>query len=168
MTFLDTVDGKLARVTHTASRTGHVLDHGLDLVHPPVWWAAWAWGLAAGEPGFGPHAAMLWIVVGGYFVGRLLEGIFIVTFEMEMFSWRRFDGWFRGVIARRNPNLLMLTAGVVAGRPEAGFVAVGVWTLGSIAIQLVRIGQAIATRRAGIPVEPWQGREAALDSPAGP
>ena len=83
MTFLDTVDGKLARVTHASSRTGHVLDHGLDLVHPPIWWAAWAWGLAAGEPGFGDHAAALWIVVGGYLAGRLLEGLFIVVFKNE-------------------------------------------------------------------------------------
>ena len=43
MTFLDTVDGKLARVTLTSSRIGDVMDHGLDLVHPPFWW--WAWGI---------------------------------------------------------------------------------------------------------------------------
>ena len=46
MTFLDTVDGKLARVTCTSSRMGHVLDHSLDLVHPPFWYLAWAMGLA--------------------------------------------------------------------------------------------------------------------------
>ena len=37
MTFLDTVDGKLARVTVTSSRIGDVLDHGLDIIHPPLW-----------------------------------------------------------------------------------------------------------------------------------
>jgi phosphatidylglycerophosphate synthase len=36
MTFLDTVDGKLARVTVTSSRFGDVLDHGLDIIHPPL------------------------------------------------------------------------------------------------------------------------------------
>jgi len=41
MTFLDTVDGKLARVTLTSSRFGHVFDHALDLIHPPFWyWAS--------------------------------------------------------------------------------------------------------------------------------
>ena len=44
MTFLDTVDGKLARVTLTSSRFGHVLDHGLDLIHPPFWYLAWGFG----------------------------------------------------------------------------------------------------------------------------
>ena len=31
MTFLDTVDGKLARVTMQSSKIGHAMDHGLDL-----------------------------------------------------------------------------------------------------------------------------------------
>ena len=70
MTFLDTVDGKLARVTCTSSRTGHVLDHSLDLVHPPFWYLAWAMGLA-GSISFG----LLWsdptttLIVGGYVLG---------------------------------------------------------------------------------------------------
>ena len=59
----------------------------------------------------------MWIVVLGYIVGRLLEGVFILSFKMEMFTWRPFDGWFRQVIARRNPNLLLLTAGVALGPP---------------------------------------------------
>src|SRR3546814_17463336 len=46
MTFLDTVDGKLARVTLTSSPIGNVFDHGIDLVHPPFWWWAWIVGLA--------------------------------------------------------------------------------------------------------------------------
>ena len=51
MTFLDTVDGKLARVTVTSSRVGHVLDHGVDLIHPPLWYIAWGLGLATFAPG---------------------------------------------------------------------------------------------------------------------
>ena len=45
MTFMDTVDGKLARVTVTSSRFGDVLDHGLDIIHPPLWYIAWGVGL---------------------------------------------------------------------------------------------------------------------------
>jgi phosphatidylglycerophosphate synthase len=47
MTFLDTVDGKLARVTLTSSKWGNVFDHGIDLVHPPFWWWAWYVGVGA-------------------------------------------------------------------------------------------------------------------------
>ena len=158
MTFLDTVDGKLARVTLTSSRLGHVMDHGLDLIHPPFWWAAWAWGLAAaaGEPGFGSFEPAMLVVVAGYFAGRALEGVFLVLFRMEMFSWRRFDGVFRQVIARRNPNLLLLTTGLLLGSPAVGLNAVAAWTAACIGIQIVRIGQAITTRLAGGTIEPWE------------
>ena len=47
MTFLDTVDGKLARTTLTSSKWGDILDHGIDLIHPPFWYVAWAWALAS-------------------------------------------------------------------------------------------------------------------------
>ena len=52
MTFLDTVDGKLARVTVTSSPLGNYFDHILDLLHPPFWYLAWGLGLAAYNPAF--------------------------------------------------------------------------------------------------------------------
>jgi phosphatidylglycerophosphate synthase len=158
MTFLDTVDGKLARVTLTQSRVGHVLDHGLDLVHPPIWWIAWAVGLGSQTPGIDWAVA---IVVGGYLLGRALEGVFLLAFRMEIFLWRPFDGFFRAIIARRNPNLLLLSAGTLAGRPELGFWAVAVWTLVCNAVHVVRIAQAFSERSRGIAVRPWRGSESA-------
>lgn len=155
MTFLDTVDGKLARVTLRSSRLGQILDHGLDLVHPPIWWAAWAWGLAGGAPDWGTHLLTMWVVVGGYVVGRLLEGVFLLAFGMEMFIWRRFDTGFRLVIARRNPNLVLLSVAVVTSQPDAGLFAVAIWTAASVAIQLARIGRALQLRQAGNPIETW-------------
>ena len=50
MTFLDTVDGKLARVTITSTKLGNVFDHGIDLIHPPFWYLAWGMGLALDPP----------------------------------------------------------------------------------------------------------------------
>jgi phosphatidylglycerophosphate synthase len=157
MTFIDTVDGKLARVTLTTSRLGDVLDHGLDLVHPPLWWAAWGAGLATAGSLFGPYAGWVAVVFGGYLVGRLLEGAFILAFGQEMFIWRPFDLRFRLVIARRNPNLVLLTGATLAGRPDLGLIAVGIWTLSCIAIQLVRIAQAAAYRLQGHEISPYSG-----------
>ncbi|MEM1087633.1 MAG: CDP-alcohol phosphatidyltransferase family protein, partial [Pseudomonadota bacterium] len=45
MTFLDTVDGKLARTTMTYSAWGNIYDHGIDLIHPPFWYWAIYMGL---------------------------------------------------------------------------------------------------------------------------
>ena len=52
MSVLDSVDGKLARLTFTDSRLGNFLDHGLDIVHPPIWYVAWAYGIGLGEQGW--------------------------------------------------------------------------------------------------------------------
>jgi hypothetical protein len=46
MTLLDTVDGKLARVTVQSSRFGHYFDHGIDLLHPPFWYLCWGEAVA--------------------------------------------------------------------------------------------------------------------------
>lgn len=157
MTFLDTVDGKLARVTLTTSRIGDVLDHGLDLVHPPFWWAAWGVGLAGPATLLGEYEAWVTIVFVGYFAGRLLEGLFILAFGQEMFTWRPFDLAFRLVIARRNPNLVLLTGATIVGRPDLGLVALGIWTLACILIQVVRIAQAAGFRLRGHAISPFSG-----------
>lgn len=153
MTFLDTVDGKLARVTLTSSRVGHVLDHSLDIFHPPFWYFAWAAGLPTGAVWLGPAAA---ITVGGYIVGRLIEGIFLMAFKIEIHCWRLIDSCFRTITARRNPNLILLTAGTLAGRPDIGLVLVAVWTACSIGFHTVRLAQAFAERWQGRPVRTWQ------------
>jgi phosphatidylglycerophosphate synthase/antitoxin (DNA-binding transcriptional repressor) of toxin-antitoxin stability system len=149
MTFLDTVDGKLARVTLTSSRLGDVLDHGLDLVHPPFWW--WAWGVGLGWA-FAPATL---VVVGGYFAGRALEGIFLLAFGMETHCWRPIDTLFRTITARRNPNLILFSVGFLAGRPDLGMIMVALWTLASLAFHAVRLLQAFAARSRGQQIEPW-------------
>jgi len=147
MTFLDTVDGKLARVTLTSSAIGNVFDHGIDLVHPPFWW--WAWyvgcfgvGLALNAPGIA-----LAVIVLGYVVQRIEEGIFMRLFGFHIHSWRPFDSFFRLITARRNPNLLILTPAWIVGRPDIGFYLVAVWTAASLLVHTGRLVQAMATPR---------------------
>ncbi len=145
MTFLDTVDGKLARVTVTSSRWGNVFDHGIDLIHPPLWYIAWGIGLALDPPALAGIALSLlyWVIVVGYIGGRLCEGAFqrwIAPFSI--FTWRPLDSWFRLVVARRNPNLIMLSASLGVGRPDLGLLAVAAWTVLSTAILFARLLQA--------------------------
>jgi phosphatidylglycerophosphate synthase len=155
MTFLDTVDGKLARVTLTSSKIGNVFDHGIDLIHPPFWWWAWFVGLAAAgfDTPFG-EAALI-VIVAGYVLQRVEEGIFMRLFGMHMHAWRPFDSAFRLITARRNPNLVLLTVAVVVGRPDLGFLAVAVWTALCLVVHFVQIVQAIAAPR---PLVSWMAR----------
>jgi len=154
MTFLDTVDGKLARVTLTSSRLGDVLDHGIDLVHPPFWWWAWAVGLGATGQAVGDGGLALGLIVAGYVAQRAEEGVFQWRFGMHIHVWRRFDSLFRQVTARRNPNLVILTLAWAAGAPREGLIAVAVWTVLSFLIHLLRLAQAFAAARRG-PLVSW-------------
>jgi phosphatidylglycerophosphate synthase len=155
MTFLDTVDGKLARVTLTSTKLGDVFDHGIDLVHPPFWYAAWLAGLHAVGLARPDEILLFVIVVGGYVLGRLQEGLFLWLFRIEIHVWEAIDSRFRLVTARRNPNLFLLTIFALVGRPDLGMVAVAVWTVLSLLFHFIRIGQALHRRRMQGPLVSW-------------
>ena len=155
MTFLDTVDGKLARVTVTSSRIGNLLDHGTDIVHPPLWWLCLAFGLATGDPS---STETIWtacsLILGAYVVGRVVEISFHLLFGFNAFLYARFDSLFRLVVARRNIILLIMSAGLLLGAPTAAFLACAGWSVLSTLVQLFRIAQAALTSRAGN-LQPW-------------
>ena len=159
MTFLDTVDGKLARVTVTSSKLGHVLDHGVDIIHPPLWYIAWGMGLAT----FIPPTSWLTldnmyvIILVGYILGRLCEGLFQLCFgQFGMFCWRPFDSFNRLITARRNPNLILLTGSLCLGHPDWGLLAVVAWTVVSTLILAIRFCVAFGVRMvSGQPLHPW-------------
>ncbi len=157
MTFLDTVDGKLARVTLTSTKLGNVFDHGIDLVHPPFWYLSWYFGLSAGTTQGQTLllAGAAWVAVIGYVIGRIQEGFFLWRYRIEIHAWRRIDSAFRLVTARRNPNLAIMTAAVVAGRPDVGLQAVAVWTILCLLFHFLRIGQAVRRQRSGEAIRAW-------------
>ena len=147
MTFLDTVDGKLARVTLTSSPIGSVFDHGIDLIHPPFWWLAWyvgcqQMGLAVPRP-----ELTLALILAGYIVQRIEEGIFLGLFGIHVHAWRPFDSFFRLITARRNPNLLILTPAWALGAPQIGLFLVGVWTGICLIVHAVQVVQGLALGR---------------------
>ncbi len=140
MTFLDTVDGKLARVTVTTSRFGDVLDHGLDIIHPPLWYMAWGVGLTAVSISIPDLQILMWLMFIGYIGGRVCEGVFQFWIgSFDMFIWRKFDSFNRLITARRNPNLILLTCSWLINQPELGFLSVVIWQLLSTAILVMRV-----------------------------
>ncbi len=157
MTFLDTVDGKLARVTRTSSFWGNIFDHGIDLIHPPFWYAAWALGLAA-TPLALDQNTLTWAltaIIAGYVVQRLMEGIAIKFLGLEIHIWRRVDTLFRQITARRNPNLLILTASAIVGRPDLGLLAVAWWTIICLVLHGVQLAHAAISKQLNGPLESW-------------
>jgi phosphatidylglycerophosphate synthase len=155
---LDTVDGKLARCTGASSKWGNVFDHGIDLVHPPFWWWAWLHGLTVyGRPLEPVYATMvLSVIVGGYVAQRLIEGLSIKRFNgMEIHVWRPLDSKFRLITARRNPNMVILVAALLFGRPDTGLVLVAWWTLISLIFHAVRLAQMTERQARGTKIVSW-------------
>ncbi|GGE82373.1 CDP-alcohol phosphatidyltransferase family protein [Sphingomonas prati] len=154
---LDTVDGKLARCTITSSKWGHLLDHGVDLIHPPFWYVAWglglyAWGLELSPPVF---TAVMAVIIGGYVAQRLIEGAFIALFGMHIHVWRKIDSDFRLITARRNPNFVILAGFLAVGRPDLSIVAVAWWTAISLVVHLSQMAQAAVFKLRGQPIRSW-------------
>lgn len=145
MTFLDTVDGKLARTTMTYSRWGDLYDHGIDLIHPPFWY----WAMFAGVSAYpdGPSADLLAgslaVILSFYVLNRLEEREFIRRFGFHIHVWRPVDSFMREITARRNPNMLIFTIAVIAGQPGWGLVVIAAWTFICLVFHGVRLLQAI-------------------------
>jgi len=126
MSILDSVDGKVARVTLTDSAIGNLMDHGLDIIHPPFWYFAIAWGLTGGDvaaPAF--QAAIL--LFGFYVADRLVLSVSKWRWGYGLHAHAPIDGTIRTWIARRNTNLVLLTIGYLVGQLEAAFYLVTIW-----------------------------------------
>jgi phosphatidylglycerophosphate synthase len=156
---LDTVDGKLARCTITSSTWGNIFDHGIDLIHPPFWWYAWGVGLVAyGRPlDRDLFVEMMIVIMAGYVVQRIIEGIFLRLYGMHIHVWHKIDSQFRLVTARRNPNMVILFASMLVLRPDLGLVAVAWWTAICCLFHLVRLFQALVQQVRGEPIRSWLG-----------
>ncbi len=149
MTFLDTVDGKLARTTLTSSKWGDVFDHGIDLIHPPFWYAAWALGLGAVGLGWSSEmfSFMMIALIGGYILQRIMEGIAIKVLGLEIHIWRPIDTFFRLITARRNPNLVILTVvTLLLGRPDLALEWVAWWTIICLVLHGVQLVHALIVK----------------------
>ncbi|MBS1269417.1 MAG: hypothetical protein MAG794_00368 [Gammaproteobacteria bacterium] len=141
MTYLDTVDGKLARVTVRSSRVGHLADHGMDIVHPPFWYWFWGLSLVDFQPVAGIDQVDLYITIfAGYVGGRAIEAVFNILGDTSIFAWRPFDAYFRLYTARRNPCLVLLTLSWAIGQPALGLWLVAGWTAVSTLVMLIRFG----------------------------
>ncbi len=126
MSVLDSVDGKLARLTLTDSTIGNVLDHGLDQVHPPFWYFAWAWGLGARASEDPLYQGAIWLIVF-YFADRIVLAIAKRRLGHALHSSGRLDELARAVIARRNITMTIMAVALLFGAGSAGFWIVTAW-----------------------------------------
>ncbi len=135
MSVLDSVDGKLARLTYTSSPFGMVFDHGLDIIHPPLWYLAWGYGLGGGTTESLPFQASVWLF-GIYVVDRIVAGVFKARTGKSIHGYTPLDEKVRTFISRRNTNMAMITVAVAyewatnsSGMAIATFYLIILWQL---------------------------------------
>jgi phosphatidylglycerophosphate synthase len=128
MSVLDSVDGKLARLTFTDGELGNVMDHGLDMIHPPLWYMSWAYGLGVAAEGWhsalGRAAIAIFVL---YVVDRLVLKIYPRIFKRAFHTHSRMDGLVRSFISRRNINLPLFTVGYLIGFGREAFFLIVAW-----------------------------------------
>jgi phosphatidylglycerophosphate synthase len=137
MSVLDSVDGKVARLTLTDSKIGNVLDHGLDIVHPPFWYLAFAWGLGAQDSNDPLYLAAVWLVVF-YVADRIVLGIARRRLGFGLHAATRIDGLVRSFIARRNITMTIMAFSVLFGIGPAGLYVIAAWQGMTLAWHSVR------------------------------
>ena len=140
MSVLDSVDGKLARLTFRASKLGDILDHGLDIVHPPLWYFAWAWALGAGDSAAPVMQFAVWMAVF-YVLDRIVAGLFSARVGRSIHGCTPFDERLRTWISRRNINVPFFMLGLLLGFPVAAFGLIVAWQVVSLGLHALRLAQ---------------------------
>ncbi len=148
MSVLDSVDGKLARLTFTDSPIGNILDHGLDIVHPPLWYLSWAFGLGlADQPwssGLGIAAILIFAL---YVLDRLILKIYPRFFGRGFHTHSKLDASVRTIIARRNITLPVFLLGWAFGLGIEAFYLITIWQGLTAAYHGLRTAWIIGIRR---------------------
>jgi phosphatidylglycerophosphate synthase len=126
MSVLDSVDGKVARLTLTDSKIGNLLDHGIDQVHPPFWYFAWAWGLGARTPADPLYQAAILLILF-YLADRIVLAAAKRRLGFALHAATRLDGQVRSYIARRNITMTIMAFALLLGQGAAGFWIVTAW-----------------------------------------
>lgn len=140
MSVLDSVDGKLARLTFTSSWFGNILDHGLDIVHPPLWYFGWAWGLSGGDTSSLVFRAAIWMAVI-YALDRIVAGVFNRRLGRSIHGYTPLDERMRTFISRRNINLPLFLIGWLLDVPVPTFLVIVLWQIFCFVFHVERLVQ---------------------------
>ncbi|HJP30144.1 MAG TPA: hypothetical protein QGF95_06285 [Candidatus Latescibacteria bacterium] len=136
---LDSVDGKLARLTVNLSDAMGSLEHAAAMPGLGLWFVALGWHLSAGQL-LSPTPASIacWLLVGTFLADKLLTGGFRKLTGVELFDARPLDAAFHLIAARRNIHLLILTVGAAIDSVAGAFDWMAAGMVASFAFHGVR------------------------------
>jgi phosphatidylglycerophosphate synthase len=125
---LDSVDGKLARLTLHLSEAMGRLEHLSAAPGLAAWYLALGWHCTGGALWQDtPMALATWVLVGAFALDKVVSAGFRQRRGREIFDYRPLDAAFHLVAARRNVSLLQLSAGALLDQPHVALVSVAGW-----------------------------------------
>lgn len=140
MSILDSLDGKLARLTYRTSDSGDKLDHVSDVVYLALWYLCLGLFLAKTYPAQAAVIHALNIVLNiTYIADRITTGLFKKIYRYELHDFNSIDRFFRRIQQRRNITLILLIPGFfLPGGFVTAFWAITVWMAASFSFHLYR------------------------------
>lgn len=136
---LDSVDGKLARLTLHLSETMGTLEHLSAMPGLGLWFVALGWHCTGGELlRETPLALATWALVGAFVLDKVVSATFKKRHRRELFDYRPLDAAFHLIAARRNVSLLQLSAGALLGEPYLALVLMAAWMVFTLAFHAGR------------------------------
>ncbi|MBM3277347.1 MAG: CDP-alcohol phosphatidyltransferase family protein [Candidatus Handelsmanbacteria bacterium] len=136
---LDSVDGKLARLTLHLSEGMGRLEHLSATPGLGLWFLALGWHCSGGELlSDTPMALATWALLGAFVLDKVVSATFAKRQGRELFDYRPLDAAFHLVAARRNVSLLQLSAGALLGEPHLALVLMAAWMLCTLAFHAGR------------------------------
>jgi len=136
---LDSIDGKLARLTINLSDAMGNIEHAAAMPGLGLWFVALGWHLSQGSLlSVSSASVACWVLVAAFLVDKILTGAFRQIFGYELFDARPLDAAFHLIAARRNIHLLLLSAGAVLDAVASAFEWMAIGMVGSFAFHTLR------------------------------
>ena len=136
---LDSIDGKLARLTINLSDAMGTLEHAAAMPGLGLWFVALGWHLSQGRLlSVTPASVACWVLVVSFLADKILTGLFSKLFGYELFDARPLDAAFHLIAARRNIHLLLLSGGAAVGAVAPAFEWMAIGMVGSFAFHALR------------------------------
>ena len=145
---LDSIDGKLARLTLHLSEAMGRFEHIAAMPGLGLWYAALGWHYSGGDLfSARPGALAGWVLLGSFLADKIASGWFRRLFGKELFDYRPVDAAFHLVACRRNTALLILTLGLATGTDAGAFAILTGWMGATLVFHAIRFAWVGATRR---------------------
>lgn len=136
---LDSIDGKLARLTVNLSDAMGALEHAAAMPGLGLWFVALGWWLTDGDLlTVSQTSVACWTLVGTFLLDKVLTGGFKSLFGYELFDARPLDSAFHLIAARRNVHLLIVTVGALVDAVDTAFLYMAVGMVLSLTFHAVR------------------------------